>query len=117
MPKRKKRIKRFKSSPAKTAKAIATVFEFLNLKEQDKSIIAKLLKLSDDNHLDNLMTPDDTAKILACSIKKLANDRVAGNAGLPHVKIGSRVYYKQADIAAYIERNIRVSTSDLGGAK
>lgn len=118
MSKKNKRSKRYKSSPAKTLKALQIIIEYFNQnKNLDKKLLAEILEVSECKHEGELISAKDAAQVLACSTKKLANDRVAGDTGLPHVKFGSRVYYKRSDIADFIERNVRISTSDKGGAK
>ena len=58
-----------------------------------------------------LLTPVQTAKILGVSKKTLANWRVAGTNGLPHVSIGGRVRYDSLDVRNFITRSRRTSTS------
>lgn len=64
----------------------------------------------------SLMSTKDTATMLGVSEKTLANRRVIGLAGLPHVKIGSRVFYRRSDVLTFIGANVRRSTSDVGPA-
>lgn len=62
----------------------------------------------------SLMSSKDTAAMLGLSEKTLANRRVTGLVGLPHVKIGSRVFYRRSDVLTFIGANVRRSTSDVG---
>ncbi|MFV2044147.1 MAG: helix-turn-helix transcriptional regulator [Anaerolineales bacterium] len=62
-----------------------------------------------------LLCTKEAARYLSVSKAFLERDRWAG-ARIPFVKIGSRaVRYRRADLDAYIERQIRMSTSDRGG--
>ncbi len=54
------------------------------------------------------------AKALGLSVKTLRRWRWAGK-GVPHCKFGSAVRYSRLDIAEYISRSRRQSTSDHGG--
>jgi hypothetical protein len=119
-PKRQKANsrKRLKPSPAKVALALKCIINHYSKKNDfDKKLLAQLLDVKSETSNSDLISANDAAKQLSIAKKTLANHRVSGEADLPHVKIGSRVYYRQADIAAFIERNIRISTSDMGGAK
>ena len=46
----------------------------------------------------------------------LAKDRV-GKARLPFVRIGRSVRYRKSDVVAFIAKNLRQSTSDVGAGK
>ena len=58
-----------------------------------------------------LLTTEETAKLLGVSMAFLERDRWAG-ARIPFIKVGSRaVRYRQSDLDAYIESKVRASTS------
>ena len=63
-----------------------------------------------------LVSENEAADQLKLSIKTLRNARVYRSDFLPFVKLGSRVRYRQADIDALIEKSVRTSTTDKGGA-
>ena len=63
-----------------------------------------------------LLTTAQAAKYLTVSKAFLERDRWAG-ARVPFVKIGSRaVRYRLSDLDAYLESQVRYSTSDVRGA-
>jgi predicted DNA-binding transcriptional regulator AlpA len=51
--------------------------------------------------LDPLLSDRDVAKITGRARSTLQKDRVAGT-GIPHVRIGRLVRYRQSDVAAYL---------------
>jgi hypothetical protein len=57
-----------------------------------------------------LLTVQDVAKLLRCSVSSLNKWRLIGQ-GPVFVRIGSRVRYRGADVAAYIAEQTRTSTS------
>jgi len=58
-----------------------------------------------------LLTTEETAKLLGVSMAFLERDRWAG-ARIPFIKVGSRaVRYRQSDLDAYVESKVRASTS------
>ncbi len=62
-----------------------------------------------------LLCTKEAARYLSVSKAFLERDRWAG-ARIPFIKVGSRaVRYRRADLDAYIEKQIRFSTSDQGG--
>lgn len=64
----------------------------------------------------NLLTTKEAAKYLGVSKAFLERDRWAG-ARIPFVKVGSRaVRYRPNDLTAYLDSQVRRSTSDRGGA-
>jgi len=118
MSKKLIRLRRHKPSPAKAAMAFKCIIDHYSKNNAfDNKLLANILGIKLESADCDLISAKQTAQQLGCSEKTLANKRVAGEYDLPHVKIGSRVYYKQADIAAYIEQNVRVNTSDKGGVK
>ena len=57
-----------------------------------------------------LLTVEETARLLRCSVSSLNKWRLIGRG--PHfVYVGSRVRYRPADIAEYVDKQIRASTS------
>lgn len=63
-----------------------------------------------------LLTTAEAAKRLGVSKAFLERDRWAG-ARIPFIKVGSRaVRYRIADIDAYLDSQVRMSTSDQGNA-
>lgn len=62
-----------------------------------------------------LLNTSDAAKYLTVSKAFLERDRWAG-AKVPFIKIGSRaVRYRVSDLDAYLNSQVRSSTSDMGG--
>lgn len=52
-----------------------------------------------------LYTPSETAKLLSLSERTLANLR-SKCAGIPYVKIGGKVFYREEDINSFITANV-----------
>ena len=106
------------SRPDATAmiRAMITISDHLSMKI-DLPLTFPLLRELSDRRPDNaaplptLMTPPQAASILGVSEKTLANYRVSGVGGPPHVKNGGRVYYRRQDVVDHIEDSIRASTS------
>ena len=66
--------------------------------------------------LDKLLTTEQAAKQLHISQRTLNNARSTGTGIIiPYHKIGSRVFYKQSDIEAYIENNTFTHTGEARG--
>jgi len=66
--------------------------------------------------LDKLFTTEQAAKELHISPRTLNNARSTGTGiVIPYHKIGSRVFYKQSDIKAYIDNNKFTHTGDARG--
>ena len=64
----------------------------------------------------NLLTTKEAAKYLGVSKAFLERDRWAG-ARIPFIKVGTRaVRYRLADLDAFLDRQVRQSTSDNGRA-
>ncbi len=51
-----------------------------------------------------LLTPQEAALYLGISINTLSVWRSTGRYGLPFIKIGGRVKYRESDLAAFIEK-------------
>ena len=66
--------------------------------------------------IDKLFTTEQAAKELHISPRTLNNARSTGTGiVIPYHKIGSRVFYKQSDIEAYIENNTFTHTGEARG--
>ncbi|MFK5913042.1 MAG: helix-turn-helix domain-containing protein [Woeseiaceae bacterium] len=62
----------------------------------------------------NLLTTAEAATYISMSKAFLERDRWAG-ARIPFIKMGSRaVRYRKSDLGAYIDKQVRISTSDNG---
>ena len=55
-------------------------------------------------NLPDLLTPDETARLLRLSTRSLANDRCAGR-GLSYIKLRGRVRYRREDVMRYIQQS------------
>ena len=67
-------------------------------------------------NIDKLLTTEQAAKQLQISPRTLNNARSTGTGiVIPYHKIGSRVFYKQSDIEAYIENNTLTHTGKARG--
>ena len=64
---------------------------------------------------DSLLTVEETAGFLRCSISALNKWRVSGN-GPRFVRVGARVRYRTSDLLNFIENRTRVSTSEAPAA-
>jgi hypothetical protein len=60
--------------------------------------------------MEKLLTEDAVAEITGRSTSTLQKDRVTGT-GIPYVKIGRQVRYREVDVAAFCAGKVRVSTS------
>ncbi len=60
--------------------------------------------------LDQLLTVQDAARLLQISVSSLNKWRVAGT-GPRFCRVGARVRYRPADLAAYIAEGVRENTS------
>lgn len=63
--------------------------------------------------LTTTVSPDEAARRLGVEASTLANMRWSGR-GPRFVKIGARVRYRLSDLAEYLDRQTRASTSDTG---
>lgn len=63
----------------------------------------------------NLLTPEQTAEILAVKPQTLAAWRCLGRGGLPYKKIGRCVRYDAADVEAWLERRTVTHTGQAEG--
>lgn len=63
--------------------------------------------------LPQLLTEREVAEILGLSVKTLRNWRI-GRSPLPFLKISRAIRYSSEDVASFIARNRRASTSDVG---
>lgn len=55
----------------------------------------------------------NAAEQVGLSVSTLAKLRLSGD-GPVYCKLGRRIVYRQQDLAAWLEKNRRLSTSDLG---
>jgi excisionase family DNA binding protein len=62
--------------------------------------------------LDRLLTVEELAELLRCSVSTLNKWRVSGF-GPRFVYVGSRVRYRRSDVAAFVADATRTSTSEL----
>ena len=66
--------------------------------------------------IDKLLNTEQAAKQLHISPRTLNNARSTGTGiVIAYQKIGSRVFYKQSDIEAYIENNTLTHTGEVRG--
>jgi hypothetical protein len=57
--------------------------------------------------------PDELARRLGLAAETLANWRWRGE-GPPYLRVGRRVRYRLVDVAAYLDAQVRTSTTDAG---
>lgn len=62
--------------------------------------------------LDRLLTVQEAAAILRCSVSSLNKWRLTGD-GPSFVRVGARVRYCPADIAGFVKRETRNSTAEV----
>jgi hypothetical protein len=60
--------------------------------------------------LETLLTEHEYARITKRSVASIRRDRLLRQ-GCPYVKLGALVRYRRADVSAYIERNLRLSSN------
>jgi hypothetical protein len=61
--------------------------------------------------MEKLLTDGTVAQITGRAISTLQKDRVAGT-GIPYVKIGHQVRYRELDVTAFCAARVRRSTSE-----
>ena len=61
--------------------------------------------------MDVLLDQKQTAHFLGLSVRTLERHRLAGTGPL-YVRVGRLVRYRQQDLADFVERNVRRSTSE-----
>ena len=71
--------------------------------------------IDEQKQIPDLMTPNEVAKRLRRSISTLARDRQF-NRGIPYVKYGHNVFYKKADVVAFLETNTMGRTKTVRAA-
>ena len=54
--------------------------------------------------IDELLTPEKTAKVLNTTVASLATARYTGSLDLPFIKLGRKILYKAKDVQGLIER-------------
>jgi predicted DNA-binding transcriptional regulator AlpA len=62
--------------------------------------------------MDSLLNQKQAAHVLGLSVRTLERHRVAGT-GPRWVRLGRLVKYRQTDLTAWIESNVRTSTSEI----
>jgi hypothetical protein len=72
-------------------------------------------KISDAVVPDTLWTTEEVSAVLCISTSSLTKWRLVGR-GPRFVRVGSRVRYRPADVAAFIEAGTRSSTSEMPAA-
>jgi predicted DNA-binding transcriptional regulator AlpA len=65
--------------------------------------------------LPELISTTDVAAWLGITTGALANNRSAGR-GPRYVKLGKQVFYRKADVQAWIDENVRQSTCEAKAA-
>ena len=60
-----------------------------------------------------LLTEDEAAALLKVQPATLATWRVRGRPNLPFVRVGRCVRYRRQDLIAFINRQVRQSTSEV----
>jgi hypothetical protein len=60
--------------------------------------------------VEHLLTPEETAEFLRCSVSSLNKRRVYGG-GPRFVRVGARIRYRFRDLIAYVDAQTCVSTS------
>lgn len=65
--------------------------------------------------LENLLSENEISKLFGRSIPTLQKDRLRGN-GPPFIKIGRLVRYSPSAVQAWLDDQVRRSTSDPGEA-
>ena len=66
--------------------------------------------------METLMTAEQVAAQIQISDKTLRKWRWEGK-GPRYVKVGRKVAYRPADVEAFVQANLRASTSDMGGLR
>lgn len=69
----------------------------------------------DDAHnseAEHLLSPAKASQQIGVSQKTLANWRCSGTSGLKFTRIGSRIFYRQSDLNAFVYGQRRDSTSE-----
>ena len=56
---------------------------------------------------DNLLCNRDAAKVLGVSPSFLANDRCTRRHGIPYLKVGKLVRYRESDLRAWLDSRVR----------
>ena len=59
-----------------------------------------------------LMKTPDAAALLRCSESKLNKARCHGMLQIPYVRIGRGIFYNEADLLAWLEKQRHMSTSE-----
>lgn len=62
---------------------------------------------------EQLLSPEDAARMMGVSPKTIANWRYRGTEGPKYVNIGSRIAYRRKDVLDFITDCVRQSTSEV----
>jgi hypothetical protein len=73
--------------------------------------VAEFLRRAELTASHELLTETEAAEFLRQKVKTLQGRRVTGG-GVPFVKIGRTVRYRRSDLIAYINANVRTSTTE-----
>jgi hypothetical protein len=65
--------------------------------------------------MNSLLTQKSAAKLLAVSPRTLERHRITGT-GPRYVRLGRLIRYREEDLVAFVDGNLRGSTSDEGRA-
>jgi predicted DNA-binding transcriptional regulator AlpA len=66
--------------------------------------------------MDHLFDQKKAAKLLAISVRTLERHRVTGT-GPRWARLGRLVRYRQSDLTAWVDSNLRLSTSEPEGGR
>jgi predicted DNA-binding transcriptional regulator AlpA len=66
--------------------------------------------------MDSLLNQKQAAYVLGLSVRTLERHRVAGT-GPRWARLGRLVRYRQSDLTAWVESNVRLSTSEPEGGR
>lgn len=58
---------------------------------------------------DTLLSNSDAAKFLSVSTSFLNNDRVTRRHGIPFLKVGKLVRYRESDLRAWLDRRVHAN--------
>lgn len=67
--------------------------------------------------LADLLTPEETGKLLGISVKTLAAWRSTGRHALPYIRCGARIRYQRHALAEWLTQRTQTSTAGEGGAQ
>jgi Helix-turn-helix domain len=56
------------------------------------------------DELPSILTPEEVARVLRCTVASLAQDRFR-HQGIPYIKLGRRIRYLRADVTKFLDAN------------